>query len=52
MGLRDQLNDAVKHAMKARDQKRLGCLRLVQAALKDRDIANRTEDSREGISDD
>ncbi len=52
MGLRDQLNNAVKEAMKARDQKRLGCLRLVQAALKDRDIAARTADSREGISDD
>jgi uncharacterized protein YqeY len=52
MALRDQLNNAVKEAMKARDQKRLGCLRLVQSALKDRDIANRTEESREGISDD
>ena len=52
MALRDQLNNAVKDAMKARDQKRLGCLRLVQAALKDRDIAGRTAESREGISDD
>ena len=52
MGLRDQLNNAVKEAMKAREQKRLGCLRLMQAALKDRDIAARTETSREGISDD
>ena len=52
MGLRDQLNNAVKEAMKARNQKRLGCLRLVQSALKDRDIANRSEESREGISDD
>ena len=52
MGLRDQLNNAVKEAMKARNQKRLGCLRLVQSALKDRDIANRTEESRTGISDD
>jgi uncharacterized protein YqeY len=52
MALRDQLNNAVKEAMKARDQKRLGCLRLVQSALKDRDIANRTEESRQGISDD
>lgn len=52
MGLRDQLNAAVKDAMKARDQKRLGCLRLVQAALKDRDIANRSADSRDLISDD
>jgi len=52
MALRDQLNNAVKEAMKARDQKRLGTLRLVQSALKDKDIANRSEESREGISDD
>jgi uncharacterized protein YqeY len=52
MALRERFDTAVKEAMKARDQKRLGTLRLVQAALKDRDIANRTEDSREGISDD
>ncbi|HUO98942.1 MAG TPA: GatB/YqeY domain-containing protein [Rhizomicrobium sp.] len=52
MGLRDSLNNAVKEAMKARDQKRLGCLRLVQANIKDKDIASRTEESREGISDD
>jgi uncharacterized protein len=52
MGLRDQLNTAVKEAMKARDQKRLGTLRLIQANIKDKDIAGRTEESREGISDD
>jgi uncharacterized protein len=52
MALRDQLNNAVKEAMKARDSKRLGTLRLVQAGLKDKDIANRSEESREGISDD
>jgi len=52
MGLRERLSDAVKEAMKAREQKRLSTLRLVAAALKDRDIANRTEESREGISDD
>ena len=52
MALREQLNNAVKEAMKARDQKRLGTLRLVQSALKDRDIANRSEESREGIPDD
>jgi uncharacterized protein YqeY len=52
MGLRDQLNTAVKEAMKARDQKRLGTLRLIQANIKDKDIASRTEESRDGISDD
>lgn len=51
MALRDQLNTAVKDAMKAREQKRLGTLRLIQAAIKDRDIASRTEESRVGISD-
>jgi uncharacterized protein len=52
MALRDQLNTAVKEAMKARDQKRLGTLRLIQANIKDKDIASRTEESRTGISDD
>jgi uncharacterized protein YqeY len=52
MSLRERLSDAVKDAMKAREQKRLSTLRLVSAALKDRDIANRTEESRDGVSDD
>ncbi|MBI3678223.1 MAG: GatB/YqeY domain-containing protein [Proteobacteria bacterium] len=52
MGLREQFNDQLKEAMKARDQRRVSTLRMVQAALKDKDIANRTETSREGISDD
>ncbi len=52
MGLRDTFNTALKEAMKARDQKRTGTLRLVLAALKDRDIAGRTEENRAGISDD
>src|SRR5580704_6807610 len=52
MGLRERLSDAVKEAMKARQQKRLSTLRLVTAALKDRDIAARTEESRAGVSDD
>jgi uncharacterized protein YqeY len=51
MALREQLMNSVKEAMKARDQKRLGTLRLIQAAIKDKDIAARTEESREGISD-
>ena len=52
MGLREQLNDSLKEAMKARDQKRTGTLRMILAGLKDRDIANRSETSREGIGDD
>ena len=52
MGLRERINDSVKDAMKAKDQKRLGTLRLVNAAIKDRDIAARTADNRELSSDD
>ncbi len=52
MGLREQINDSVKEAMKAKDAKRLGTLRLINAAVKDRDIAARTADSRELLSDD
>lgn len=52
MGLREQFNEQMKEAMKAKDQRRLSTLRMINAALKDKDIANRTETSREGISDD
>ena len=52
MALREQFNEQMKEAMKAKDQRRLSTLRMINAALKDRDIANRTETSREGISDD
>jgi uncharacterized protein YqeY len=52
MSLRAQLNDAMKEAMKAKDAKRLVTVRLVLAALKDRDIAARSETSRELLGDD
>ena len=52
MSLRAQLNDAMKEAMKAKDAKRLATVRLMLAALKDRDIAARSETSRELLGDD
>jgi len=52
MGLREQFNEQMKEAMKAKDTKRLSTLRLMLAALKDRDIAARTETSRELLGDD
>jgi uncharacterized protein YqeY len=52
MGLREQINDSLKEAMKAKDPKRVGTLRLINAALKDKDIAARTETSRELLGDD
>jgi uncharacterized protein len=50
--LRDKLNDAMKEAMRARDQASLGTIRLILAKLKDVDIAARTEASREGVAED
>ena len=52
MSLRAQLNDAMKEAMKSKDAKRLATVRLVLAALKDRDIAARSETSRDLLGDD
>jgi uncharacterized protein YqeY len=39
--MRDKLTDALKDAMKAKDTRRLSTVRLIQTAVKDRDIANR-----------
>ena len=39
--LRRQLEDALKHAMKAREPCRVATIRLILAALKDREIAER-----------
>ena len=49
--LRDNLNEALKEAMRARDMTTVGAVRLILAKLKEVDIANRTEASREGVAD-
>ena len=49
--IRKRLMEAQKEAMKAREAKRLSTLRLVNAAIKDRDIAARSGDSADGVSD-
>jgi len=51
MDIRERLTNDMKDAMRAKDSQRLGVLRMVLAAIKDRDIAARTETSREGVSD-
>lgn len=50
--LRTRLNDALKDAMKAKDRRATATLRLILAALKDRDIAARTDGSNEGVDED
>lgn len=51
MALRDAISDGTKTAMKAKDKLTLSTLRLVSAAIKDRDIAARSEDRCGGIDD-
>ena len=50
--LRDQLNEALKEAMRAREMGAVGTIRLILAKLKEVDIASRTEADREGVADD
>ena len=49
--LRTRLNDALKAAMKAKDELSVSTLRLILAALKDRDIAARSKGNKDGIPD-
>ena len=51
--LRNTIDQALKAAMKSRDDKvRVSTLRLINAAIKDRDIAARACDRCDGVSDD
>ncbi len=49
---RNRLNEALKVAMKAKDKRATSTLRLILAALKDRDIAARGRGNSEGIGED
>ncbi len=48
---RTEFNTAMKDAMKSKDQTALSTLRLIIAALKDRDIAARGQNKPDGIED-
>ena len=50
--MRAALNNAFKSAMKDKEALAVSTLRLIQAAVKDRDIAARTKGYTDGISDD
>jgi len=52
MDMRSRLNEALKTAMKEKDAARLSTLRLINAAIKDRDIALRGEGEETEVSDD
>jgi uncharacterized protein YqeY len=51
MTLKDQLNDAMKAAMKARDDLRLSAIRMVRSAIKNREIDTRTELDDQAVID-
>jgi len=48
--VREIINEAVKDAMRSKDKLRLSTLRLINAAIKDKDIALRVEDRPDGVS--
>ena len=52
MSLRAQINDALKTAMLAKEERTVGALRLINAKLKDLDIAARPKGVTDGIKDD
>ena len=51
MSLRDRLSASLKEAMRAKDATRLMTLRLINAAIKDRDIDARSDGNEAGVPD-
>ena len=51
MSLREKINKQFKTALKSRDKTLVSTLRLVLAAIKEGDIANRTSEKQEAIKD-
>lgn len=49
--MRERLSQALKDALREKDQTRVATLRLISAAIKDRDIEARTEDGEGGVSE-
>ncbi|WP_375251618.1 GatB/YqeY domain-containing protein, partial [Lentibacter algarum] len=49
--MRDEINAALKQAMKDKNSNRLSTLRLISAAIKDRDIAARSDGNDARVSD-
>jgi uncharacterized protein YqeY len=50
--LRDEFSTALKGAMKGKDKRATSTIRLIMAAVKDRDIAARGNGNPDGIADD
>lgn len=48
MSMRDRINEAMKNALRAGDKRRLGTLRLMLSAIKDRDLTVKVDQSSHG----
>ncbi len=51
MGLRTKITDGIKSAMREKDSVRLSTLRLINAAVKDQDIAARAKGNADGVGE-
>ena len=49
MELRQRINAALKQAMRDKESERLATLRLINAAIRDREIAKRAEDGEDAV---
>lgn len=52
MSLRERINGSLKDAMKAGDKRHISTLRLMTSAIKDKDIASRTEGHASALTPD
>ena len=49
MGLKEQLNEEMKQAMKAKDKNRLSAIRMVRGAVRDKEINSQVELDDDGV---
>ena len=49
MGLKEQLNEDMKQAMRAKDKNRLSAIRMVRGAVRDREINSQVELDDDGV---
>ena len=51
MSLRNKIDEDYKQTIKNKDKHKTDTLRLIRSAIKDKDIASRTSENKEGIND-
>ncbi len=49
--VRERVNEVLKEAMRAKDQPKVGTIRMILAGIKDRDIAARPQGNASGVDD-